>query len=316
MAALRDPDRLNRSAKGALLANLNQYERQALGHYAEALEAIRRDIAAIYERYSVDGSLTYAEMSRYNRLAALEKQITEDLRPVFLKDRNLIEKMSRVQYEESFYRHAWAIDQQSGVALTWGLLRESDVIASVANPLRKIAETSLKQDGIASIRRVITQGLIRGQSYPQMARGIRNVVLSTERDSIAVRAIRIVRTEGNRAMVLGQQATYEKASDMGVDVVPVWDATLDSRTRPSHGALDGVAAKYDDEGAYWDTEVGKVRGPGRSGVASFDINCRCRITGRVEGYEPTMRRVRGEGVVAYKTYDEWKAGLNQRGRSA
>lgn len=311
MASRRDLDRLERVVKANLDAKLDSVEKEVLKNYAEALDAIRTDMANVYERYSVNGVLTHAEMSKFNRLRRLERELTEELRPMFLKNERLIEKLAQVQYEEAFFRYAWAVDQQTGVALAWGSLREDDIIAAVANPLRKVAESRLRQDGRIVIRRTVTQGLIRGISFPRMARGIRDAINGNASD-----AVRIVRTEGQRAQVLGQQNTYSRARERGVEAVEVWDATLDSRTRNSHGTLDGVQAKYCSGHPYWDTEVGRVRGPLQSGVASFDINCRCRIRGEIKGYEPRVRRIRGEELQPYQTYTDWQAGLNARGRSA
>lgn len=293
-------EQLDKTQKFHLDRRLSRIEREVLVNYAEALDAIRADLAKLYERYSVAGELTHAEMSKYNRLRSLEKQLTEDLRPAFLKNERLIERMSQIEYEEAFYRFAYTIDQQAGVALRWGLLREADVVAAVANPLKKLALSGLKQDGLIAVRRAVTQGLIRGLSYPAMARTVRDAI-----NTNAARATRIVRTEGQRAQVMGQQRTYDVARERGVEVVDVWDAALDDRTRDSHGALDGVAAKYRSGQPYWNTAVGEVRGPLQSGVASFDLNCRCRIRGEVKGYEPQVRRIRGEGVVPYQTFDQW-----------
>lgn len=293
--------RYEQIVKNALDKRLTAYEREVIRNYAEALRDIRADIGKLYERYAVNGVLTNAEMSKYNRLTALEAQITDDLGPVFRKNQALIEKMSRVEYEEAFYRYAWSIDQQTGVALKWGLLNTETVKAAVANPLRKIAETRLRQDGLIKIRRAVSQGLIRGSSYPKMMKEIKGAINGSAAD-----ALRIVRTEGQRAQVLGQQANYADARRIGVEVVDVWDAALDSRTRDSHGALDGVKAKYRSGQPYWNTEVGEVAGPLRSGVASFDINCRCRIRGEIEGFEPEKRRIKGK-IQAYQTYSEWKA---------
>jgi SPP1 gp7 family putative phage head morphogenesis protein len=297
-----DIRRLEDIAKNALEKRLSSYERQVILNYAEALKKIRADIGKVYEKYAVNGKLTNAEMSKYNRLTALEKQIVEDLSPVVRKSARLVEKMSKVEYEEAFYQYAWTIDQSTGVALRWGLLNENAVAAAVANPLEKIALTRLKQDGLIKIQRAVAQGLIRGQSYPNMMKSISGAINGTAAD-----AMRIVRTEGQRAQVLGQQANYEQARDMGVEVVDVWDATLDSRTRDSHGELDGQRAHYKNGQPFWDTEVGEVSGPMQSGVASFDINCRCRIRGEVEGFKPEKRRIAGE-IQKYQTYKEWKRG--------
>ena len=311
MPELRDPERLDRIAKHALDVRLQRYESTVRHNYREALVGIRNEIAKLYDNYAVNGVLTHAEMSKYHRMVNLNKDLTEILGPSARANKSLVDKMAKVEYEEGFYRFAWTMDQESGVALRWGLLNPDTVRAAVANPLREIAVGRLRADGRARIRTAVTQGLIRGESFPNMMKGIRTAINGNAND-----AMRIVRTEGQRAQVLGQQATYDKARDLGVEVTDIWDATLDSRTRTEHGVLDNVPAETDSEGnTYWNTAVGRVAGPTQSGVASFDINCRCRVTGGIEGYEPKLRRVRGEGVVPYQTYNEWQPPVRATGRN-
>jgi hypothetical protein len=108
-------------------------------------------------------------------------------------------------------------------------------------------------------------------------------------------------------MVKGQMDLYDKAEDLGIEEQRIWDATLDTRTRTSHGKLDGKPSDGKDEGGHWwFTDVGKVYGPMQSGRASFDINCRCRVRSQIEGYKPKVRRIRGQqGPQPYQTFDEW-----------
>lgn len=302
-------------AKAALDRRLREAVVLTRSYYSEAMDDIRRDLSRVYERYSVNGVLTHAEMSKYNRLRALERQLTQDLGPAFARTRSLSEKLVAVEYEEAFYRFAFSINQRVKASLTWGLLRTADIRAAIDNPLRYIAEDSIRKEGLLRIRRAVATGLIRGDSYPSMARRIRDVVLETKRDSIATRAIRIVRTEGQRAQVLGQQECYDKARDIGVDVIDVWDAVLDSRVRTDHAALDGVEAEYRDGVPYWNTAVGEVAGPLRSGVASFDVQCRCRITGKITGYEPTTIQTK-EGPKSAAEYAQFRADFVRRRREA
>ena len=280
----------------------NKFERLLASNYRTALDEIRIALSKVYEKYAKAGKLTHAEMSKYNRLTSLEKQLAEILGPELGRNGRLLDKLATVQYEESFYRHAWALDQHTGVALKWGLLNPKQVEAAVKGAgwreLHDIAVKTWKRDSLAKLDRTITQGLIQGQSYPKMARAIKHDVLQ----SSMANATRIARTEGQRAAVQGQIANADKAGDLGVKVRRIWDATLDRRTRPEHGALDGQAA--DEEGMFH-TSVGPVAGPLQSGNASFDVNCRCRLREEVEGYEPGVRRIRDEGVQPYETYDTW-----------
>ncbi|MBU1536786.1 hypothetical protein KKF84_15785, partial [Myxococcota bacterium] len=106
-------------------------------------------------------------------LASLERQLVEDIRPTLSRNKSLIDKMVPIEYEEAFYRYAWTIDQQTGVALKWGLLNKNAVRAAVANPLTKLAEKGVTQNAMLSIQRAVSQGLIRGSSYPSMMKGLK-----------------------------------------------------------------------------------------------------------------------------------------------
>lgn len=297
---MADLQKLEQKANKLTMLNEAKGIRELAKNYGSALESIREDLRKLYDKYAKGGQLTYAEMSKFNRLRNLEKQITEDLRPVFLKNERLIDKVSAVSYEESFYRHTWAISQAAGFDLKFGLLRPDDVWAAIKNPLAKIAKDRLKRDGLDKIRRAITQGLIRGESYSQMSKLVRQAIDGSLQD-----AERIVRTESGRAMTLGTKKSYETARRNGVESVEVWDATLDGRTRPEHGRLDGQKAVRRKGEWVFQTAVGPVKGPRLSGVASFDINCRCTLYSVIEGYEPEARRIRGEGVQPYKTFKQW-----------
>ncbi len=127
---------------------------------------------------------------------------------------------------------------------------------------------------------------------------------------IAARALRIARTEGQRALVEGQKAAYKRAEDIGCEIDEIWDAALDKITRPEHGALDGQAKDLEKDG-WLVPSIGIVAGPLQSGIASFDINCRCRIRGQVIGYPPQTRTYRDEKGITqigkYQTYEQWKA---------
>ena len=277
------------------------YTRELFVNYKIALDDVRVELSKVYEKYSKAGALTHAEMSKFNRLDKLHEQLSDILGPTLSRNGRLVEDLRKVQYQESFYRNAWALDQSSGVSLRWGLLSEKTIEAAVKDDtfagLLKIAKENVKTDAMFGIRRTITQGLIRGESYPKMAREIKDFI---ERSASGY--VRIVRTEGQRAAVNGQLTNYDAARDLGVQVRNIWDATLDKATRPDHGAMDGQVA---NEEGYFDTPVGLQRGPMQSGYAWWDISCRCRVRGQIEGYEPTVRRIRDEEIQPYQTYSEW-----------
>ena len=99
-------------------------EREVIRNYAAALDDINAQMAKLYAKYAAGDVLTLAEMTKYNRLQALDKFIRETMRPMYLSNERLMGRLGKVEYEEAFYRTAWAIDQDAGVALIMFYLRK------------------------------------------------------------------------------------------------------------------------------------------------------------------------------------------------
>ena len=299
-------------------------EEKILYMYQDAYEEIVGELAKIYANYAVDGKLSFSEMSKYNRLKNLEKQVGDSLLPQLKKKDKYLGDYLSMMYEESYYRHGYAIDQNGGCALKWGLLRKEDLESIANSPLSKLSDSAfLKGDrdqAVFAVRKVISLGIVQGKSYPKMKSAILDAFgfeltksgryKSTEK-GLYYKSMRIARTEGQRAVVEGQQKAYDKAKDEGVDLIEVWDAALDGRTRPEHGALDGQ--KMQDKGWYVTKLQQWVKAPLQSGVASFDIHCRCRIRAEIEGYPPLVRGVKGEGQQPWTDYETWKKSVQEKG---
>jgi SPP1 gp7 family putative phage head morphogenesis protein len=292
---------------GKTVIRIRQTESELLKEYRLALADVQSELGKIYTKYSVDGSLTYAEMTKYNRLVGLEKEIDGILKVHNKQVFRTIERLPPDVYEDTFFRTAWAFDQGTGVALKWGLLNPDAVKAAVENDLYYLARRGVEDATLVKIRRTITQGLIQGQSFPKMSREIKRTM-----GGFLYEAERIARTEGMRAFTLGEQAAFKRADVLGVEADQVWIATLDDRTRDSHGDLDGKIRDKEKDGWYV-PGLAYVAGPRLSGSAGFDINCRCEIGGEIKGLEPKLRRIRDEGVVPYTTYSEWKENMEKNG---
>lgn len=297
----RDLKKLEAWVDRRLWKGVSATERKILIAYKEALDDIRKALGKVYEKYAQNGVLTHAEMTKYHRLKSLHDQLTGTMGPVLSKNGRLVEKLAEVQYEESYYLHAWALDQHAGMQFNWGLLNEKAVKAAVTNSKWRayldIAIKDLKLKSLSDLDRAITQGLIRGFSYENMAKELKKVLGVS-----AKKARLIAQNEAARAQIIGKLETHRQADDMGIISKAIWDATLDRRTRPEHAALDQQEATmrelasgtevpmwyvhFPDGGADW------VEGPKLSGNASFDINCRCTVTQQIEGYEPTSRWAR------------------------
>ena len=114
----------------------------------------------------------------------------------------------------------------------------------------------------------ITQAVLQGKSIPEIAKAMETVVGMNKAS-----ATRNARTAMTGAQNAGRQATYDRAKAMGIKVKKEWVATLDGRTRHSHGKADGQQVELDGK-----FEVGraKMRYPGdvQNGTPEEIYNCR------------------------------------------
>ena len=119
----------------------------------------------------------------------------------------------------------------------------------------------------------------------------------------ADKTIRIVKTEADRVQRKARLIQTEKAKGaaerLGMKLKKIWVATKDDRTRDRHAEMDGVEA--DDDGVFTLPDGVTTDGPGLSGVAEHDINCRCTV--RTEFVD--IPKDVGEATDD-KSYDDWK----------
>lgn len=138
----------------------------------------------------------------------------------------------------------------------------------------------------------ITQAVLQGKSIPEIAKTMQTVVGMNKAS-----ATRNARTAMTGAQNAGRQATYDQAKAMGIKVKKEWVATLDGRTRHSHGMADGQQVELDGK---FTVGRAKMRYPGdvQNGTPEEIYNCRCTMVTReppeiLQGEKPRM------------TYQEW-----------
>jgi SPP1 gp7 family putative phage head morphogenesis protein len=273
--------------------------------YKTATSAIDRQMADIYKKYSVNGVLSYSDMTKYHRLDSMLTEINGELKILTGITAKTTKQAAMTSYMESYYRTGFIMEKTSMAKLSYTLLDPKVIQASVENPISGLKLSEILQKNrtevVRNIKTNITQGLIQGESYPKMARRISDTL-----DKDNVKAMRVVRTEVHRNTQQGALASAEHASKLGLELEYVWVANLDDRTRDAHALADGQVAKVVDGMPVFTLVDGvTANAPGMTGVAHHDINCRCILQTRLKKYKPEFRRIKGEGVVPYKNYDEW-----------
>lgn len=146
------------------------------------------------------------------------------------------------------------------------------------------------------ITNAITQGILQGESIPDIAKRLQGV---TDMDRRA--AIRNARTATTGAQNAGRVDSYRDAERMGIRMKQEWLSTLDGRTRDSHRMMDGERV-----------DVGKrfsngCRYPGDPHGPAHEIyNCRCTLVAAVDGVDQS--NARRFSRLESMSYDEWKWG--------
>lgn len=303
--ANRDLERLQKRVISILANNEKDFQRFLVRESRKTLRKIRDSMLIIYEKFSIEGKLTRAEMTKFNRLKNLEKELSTTMRDHGIRITRNIKKFSSVEFNEAFFRYDWSIDQASGVSLKWGKPLDLKDVAQLKQVGDLVVSDSLLRFSADNIRRMQTavmSGIIRGDSLPRMSKAITRAMEISTKD-----ALRITRTETHRVTELGHHATFLEAKKLGVRLKKQLLAVLDNRTRPQSAQMDGQISNEDGLFRYPD---GNYYLPGNTGNPAWDINDREDTIDIIDDYAPRLRRTRDEGIQPFITFNKW---ADQRG---
>ena len=167
---------------------LTKDERIIVRGYKEGLKNIRDDINLLYEKHAKDGKLSVADLSKYNRLTNLEKNIADNLKTAYDVQVKTTKKAVKGAFESSFYYSTFELEQEAKIPLMFGLLKKEAVNAVVEGPHRwpQIAKGHTKLTN-AKIRDQIMQGVVQGKDVGQVTKAV-----AKEMNIAASKALRIV----------------------------------------------------------------------------------------------------------------------------
>lgn len=157
------------------------------------------------------------------------------------------------------------------------------------------------------IQSAVTQGILQGEPIDKIANRLRQVT-----DMNRNAAIRNARTTTTGAENAGRIDSYKEAESKGIKLKKEWLATLDTRTRDSHAALDGE--KVDSDKKF---SNGLMYPGDPSGAPAEVYNCRCTLVAAVDGVEdvePVYRRdnISGE-LIKDMSYEDWEKAKSTTG---
>ncbi|KKB34636.1 Phage minor capsid protein [Bacillus thermotolerans] len=255
--------------------------------FARRLKELHAQIGSMYRKYEKNGELSYTELNKYNRLQkefeVISKMFNDDYKQLVRE----INQSLQAQYVENYLMHAYLFQVGLSTEMGFSMPKLDTVKQAITNPVDKLTLPSVmtehRNEIIRKINIEISQSLIAGEGYTDMAKRIESAVNFSRK-----KAMLVARTESGRVRSLSDEAV-EKQVSKHADMRGVWASSLDLRVRESHRKLDGQ--KTDKDG-YFHYQGMKAKGPHLWGKADMDINCRCVKLWLVNGMLPEYRRGR------------------------
>lgn len=214
-------------------------------------------------------------------------------------------------YAINFNYGTYEAEKGAGVDTNFTLYNK-DAVARIVNedpqilpePGKKvskaIAEGKAMRWDKQQIQSVMMQGILQGESIPHLAKRLATKVC----DSDYKAAIRNARTMTTGVQNAGRMDAFKRADAKGIDMIQMWQAVFDNRTRHEHRILDGQKRPV---GEPFEVEGEKIMYPGDpTAPAHLVYNCRCTLQGLVKGLNDEDEDVRSNSAVGGMSYEEWK----------
>ena len=321
-------------------SQIAELEKLILSQYQEAEKLIDAELQKLFAKMSdLNPEDRYNWLIQYDRNIKLKQNIRDIYSKYDKNAYNLTAESGRIAISNNYYRQFYTLEWQyplsfsllpdglieyavTGQLAAWNELNKTAkakfISAGIWPPEGTLTDLFAKNriDTVLKIQGQINSGIMIGDSYTKIARRVKGTIgdiVGGKASGQLAKALRVVRTEGNRLLNTGAYASSLEAESQGAEIMRMWDASLDTRTRPAHGAADGQKRTADKP---FDVGGESLMYPGDSAGSSGNvINCRCTTVDVIGDWEPSIRRgrdpVTGENsIFDYKTFDQWASDNN------
>lgn len=267
--------------------------------YNDLLIDLQKNIREYVDEF--DNLPAYRKAQLYN-LDQLQQQVID-----IINDKQPVAEAVILDHEtkamvDGYYHDIYQVEETNGLRIDFSPLDNRVIAETVNSPvdMNLLSERLYNQRKELAERtnHLLATKLAQGKSYAQIAKNIKE---STE--ASFYQANRIARTEGGRVRSIAKLKAQDELISKGIDIEKMWLATLDTRTRNSHGAMDGQTVAIDEK--FESPEGHTTDAPRLFQVAAEDIHCRCSMATIVKGYPPMSRRYDNKAG-DFITYKEWQ----------
>jgi len=275
-------DQLDKSA--------GQYAKEMVPIWKRLKDRAKSKTKSIYKQVgALDDPKKITNLMRQgDRMDALANSLAADIKRVENKLQPYYSANIGYEFEKSYYSHLFGMEQAAKISVNTPMLSMERILGVLANPWlddggnysdRLRANTALLA---SKMKDTINDMVVEGWGWNEAARRLGQIT-----DEGYFNAVRLIRTEANRAAALGASYSYMENADV-LDGKR-WNATLDARTAPKDAKNDGKLYDLD-----YDT-------PENAGIAGQRIpnhpNCRCKWSPVLSalGVSEKERIARGNG---------------------
>lgn len=251
--------------------------------YKQVLQKLQAIIAKYYAAYgnSDDSTMTQGDLRSAGQYKNFLQDVVDHLDGITKSVDKQIRQTIEDTYTTCYNGMVNAVKQSTNNTQLGSLLSglssttPETVKNIVENPMQKLTLSTVfsrrRNQIVKSTKKTLAVGLASGDSYTRMAQRIADTLNGDYK-----KAMRIVRTESNRAINRDFQDVTEEASELllGSDYVEVkeWCSAEDESVRSTHQHLNGKKIHALD---VFESSGAKADCPGSFGIAKEDINCRC-----------------------------------------
>jgi vacuolar-type H+-ATPase subunit H len=260
-----------------------EIEKKLTDLYSKSYGEIKKKSADILNKIETKTDMTaeqrYNEYLKYNRLQALEQQVSEVLKDTNKEAVKIINSSMPDVYKLN-YDEMIKVFPEGTIFPVINKSAVKTVLNEQVAPFKMLKLNDMQN--IDLIRRdltsSLTSGILQGESIPSLAKRIKAVTNKNLSSFVT-----IARTETTRIESSARQDVGEQGVKLGFKMKKQWVSTADDRSRDEHLQADGQIVDIDKP-----FRVGgeDLMYPGdESGSAGNTINCRCTMVNIVDDGE-------------------------------
>lgn len=278
---------------------LEQMEKRLSAIYSEAQADVQKKANAYFSKFKAEdekqrelvkkGQLTETEYKKWRqgkimygeRFTAMKEDISKQLLNVNKTATAYINGELPEVYSINYNALADSVDGLGGYSFT---LVDPETVRNLAQadksllPLRELDPAKDIPWNMKKINGQVLQGIILGESVPDISKRILNV--QTMNKNAAIRSARTIVTGAENK---GRIDSYKRAEADGIILEKEWLAAIDSHTRDWHIELDGVSIPVDQP---FSNAIGKIMYPGDPSADGANVyNCRCTLVSKIKGFK-------------------------------